>query len=193
MLAVYNQCPAFENEFFKIRLVNAIDASDLLNVYRDEKAVPLFNSDNCHGDTFCYRTIDRMEEAIAYWIMEYEKGGFVRWSIMDKRKKEIIGTIELFKRYAADYFNACGLLRLDLRSDYERRQSISSILSLIISDIYDLFDCQMIATKAVSAAEERIHVLKKMNFQQTDNPLVGHDGTKYYDYWVNALTNEHTY
>lgn len=184
MLAVYNQCPAFENELFQIRLVDLTDASDLLNVYCDEKAVPLFNSDNCHGDTFCYRTIDRMREAIAYWIFEYEKGEFVRWSIIDKRKKEIIGTIELFQRNANDYFNACGLLRLDLRSDYECRQSISSILSLIISDIYDLFDCQMIATKAALAAEERKHVLKKMKFQRTDNPLIGHDGTEYYDYWV---------
>ena len=48
-----------------------------------------------------------------------------------------IGTIELFHRDSKDYFNRCGLLRLDLKSDY------------------DLFDCDMVATKIPTFAGER--------------------------------------
>ena len=33
-----------------------------------------------------------------------------------------MGTIELFNRKAKDYFNNCGLLRLDLRSDYGKNK-----------------------------------------------------------------------
>ena len=41
-----------------------------------------------------------------------------------KETHEAIGTIELFHRDAADYFTDCGLLRLDIRSDYEMSDKI---------------------------------------------------------------------
>ncbi len=58
----YEKCPSFENEQYLLRLVEASDAPDLLSVYSDEKAVPLFNSDNCHGDDFHYTTLQRMQD-----------------------------------------------------------------------------------------------------------------------------------
>lgn len=84
---------------------------------------------------------------------------------------------------AKDYFNSCGLLRLDLRSDYENQDCISSILSIIIPSTYNLFNCNMIATKVALFAKERIYALKHMGFSETKNKLVGHDGTEYGDYW----------
>lgn len=184
MLSVYKQCPILENDLYQLRLVEMKDANDLLKVYSDKLAVPIFNSDNCHGDTFYYTTIERMKEAIAYWIMEYKRSGFVRWSIVDKNKKEVIGMIELFQRNASDYFNACGLLRLDLRSDYEYENYIVDILSLILPKTFAMFDCEIIATKAVALAEERINALKKMDLKLSHASLVGHDRTEYKDYWV---------
>lgn len=67
---------------------------------------------------------------------------------------EAIGTIELFNRKADDYFNDGGLLRLDLRSDYEQEENIFEILSLIIPSVFELFKCQIIATKILSFASE---------------------------------------
>lgn len=49
---VYKEIPVFEGEYFTLRAVLQGDLTDLWKVYSDEKAVPLFNSDNCHGDTF---------------------------------------------------------------------------------------------------------------------------------------------
>ena len=49
----YEKCPVFENEKYLLRYIEAGDAPDLLLVYSDEKAWPIFNSDNCTGDFHC--------------------------------------------------------------------------------------------------------------------------------------------
>lgn len=184
MIEVYEKCPVLENDKYLMRLIDIGDANDLLKVYSDEKAVPYFNSDNCNGDDFFYKTLERMQAAVKYWIFEYERKGFMRCSIVDKSSKEAIGTIELFNRNPKGYFNSCGLLRLDIRSDYENQDCIFAILSIIIPAAYDLFHCNMIVTKAAPFARERIHALKCMGFNQSEDKLVGNDGTEYGDYWV---------
>ncbi|GAA0084908.1 hypothetical protein UT300007_13470 [Clostridium sp. CTA-7] len=183
MCNVYFNCPEFENDRYKLRSVLEDDCNDLLKVYSDIKAVPIFNSDNCGGDDFYYISEKRMKEAIDYWKFEYDRKGFVRWSIIDKDINEVIGTIELFHRDSEDYFNNCGLLRLDLRSDYEEEEIIINILNLIIDEVYSLFDCDMVATKAIDMATKRITALKKLDFSLTDNKLIGHDGRKYSSYY----------
>lgn len=180
---VYKQCPVLESDTYKLRLILSEDAQDLLKVYANEKSVPFFNGDNCNGDNFYYPTIERMKEAVNFWLYAYENGGFVRWSIIDKKINQVIGTIELFHREAEDYFNDCGLLRLDLREDYENKESIKEILSTIIESAYDLFNCRMIATKAPEYAKERRMALTELGFSLTQQKLVGHDGTEYGSYW----------
>lgn len=184
MRDVYKVCPVFENEDYVLRYVSAEDYSDLLKVYSDKKAVPFFNSDNCGGDDFYYTTEEKMKQVIDYWLWEYSRKGFVRWSIIDKQNNEAIGTIELFHRNSKDFFTDCGLLRLDLRSDYEKTKNIKNILSLILQPSYKLFDCSIIATKAVSEAIERIKALNELGFILSTEKLIGHDGTEYSDYYV---------
>lgn len=184
MYAVYKKCPVLESSNYRLRLVELEDASDLLKVYSDERAVPLFNSDNCHGDNFYYTTKDQMKRAIKFWLKEYAGCGFVRWTVIDKNSRIAIGTIEIFHRDAADYFDACGLLRLDLRSDYEVKQDIQEILSMILPSVYEWFDCDFVASKAVSSAVERIKALKELGFSKTEEKLIGHDGQEYDNYWI---------
>ena len=130
---IYKTCPTLQNDKFVMRLVNVGDLADLLKVYSDVKAVPFFNSDNCHGDDFHYTTTERMRQALDFWIEAYQNGWFVRLAIVDKASNEVIGTIEEFKRDENDFFTNCGFLRLDLRSDYENASAIQSIVSLIAS------------------------------------------------------------
>ncbi len=181
---VYKKCPKYENGDYILRMVSQEDKQDLLKVYSDKKAVPFFNSDNCGGDDFYYTTESRMGQAIEYWHFEYDRAGFVRWTIVSKTTNEAIGTIELFHREADDYFTNCGLLRLDLRSDYELSREIIKILKLIIEPAYTLFHCDKIATKAIPQAAERIAALKSLGFTPTDEKLAGHDGTGYGSYYV---------
>ncbi len=165
-------------------MVQKEDKADLLKVYSDKKAVPLFNSDNCGGEDFYYTTENEMEKAIDYWLWEYSRKGFVRWSVVSKVTDEVIGTIELFHRNSEDYFTNCGLLRLDLRNDYEKTEDIINILKIIIEPTYILFECDKIATKAVAIANERIAALNELGFRQPNEKLIGHDGTEYDSYFV---------
>ena len=75
---VFKALPVFDGARFALRGVQKSDAADLLKVYSDERAVPFFNGDNCHGDDFHYTTIERMNEAVAFWLFSYENGYFVR-------------------------------------------------------------------------------------------------------------------
>lgn len=74
---VYKNCHVYENDYYVLRIVNKEDKTELLKVYSDKKAVPFFNSDNCGGDDFYYTTESRMEQAIEYWLWEYNRQGFV--------------------------------------------------------------------------------------------------------------------
>ncbi len=184
MKDVYEFCPEFENDKFLLRLISEEDANDLLKVYSDVKAVPFFNSDNCNGDDFHYETLERMKQAVAFWIFSYKARYFVRWTILDKATMEAVGTIELFHRDADEHFYECGLLRLDLRSDYEATDKIANILALMKDTIYDLFCCNIIATKAVPEATERVKALQKLGFVASEKIIVSQDGTKYGDYYI---------
>lgn len=184
MRDVYECCPSFEGKRFLIRQIAQDDCEDMLRVYSDEQSAPLFNCDNCHGDDFHYVTMERMRSAIEFWFCSYVLKHFVRWAIVDKTSDKAVGTIELFKREANDWFNECGLLRLDLWSNYERADIILEILELIVPRAYALFDCSMIATKAVPQAKERICALEQMGFTARSEKLIGHDGTQYGDYYA---------
>ena len=181
---VYQDCPVFDDGNYCLRLVAGDDAEDLLKVYSDDKAVSFFNSDNCGGDDFHYTSLERMREAIRYWLWEYERRGFVRWCIFSYKEEEVIGTVELFHRDSEDYFTDCGLLRLDLRSDYEKADVIKEILQQIGTPAFDMFSCRMLATKAVPAAKERIRALMELGYEKSDYVLIGHNGSQYKFYWV---------
>lgn len=185
---VYAEIPVLENDNFMLRQIDeSTDIEDLLKVYSDEKAVPFFNSDNCHGDTFYYKTPERMKEAVEFWQFSYQHRYFVRWAIVGKSSGEVIGTIELFHRKAEDYFDNCGLLRLDLRSDYETKESIESILRIIVPETKALFACNKIATKAVPSAGQRICALESMEFHLSNELLCGEAGATYDSYYVKML------
>lgn len=180
----YEKCPVLESENYLLRFAEVSDAPDLLLVYSDENALPLFNSDNCI-DQFHYTSLERMQQAIDFWQESYRQRHFVRWAIWDKRSRHAVGTIELFNRKADDYFTDCGLLRLDLRSDYEKRGQISELLALILLPAFDLFDCSFLATKVPPFAAERKIAVERAGFTLSKEPLIGgHDGKIYTDYYV---------
>lgn len=176
---IYKTCPEVHNERFLLRLVAQEDCEDLLKVYSDVKAVPLFNGDNCNGDDFYYATLERMQQAMSFWIWSYENGWFVRMSIVDISSARPVGTIELCYRD----FEDTGVLRLDLHSDYEKEAVIAEILGLVVEPSYDWIGCSRLITKAKPIAEERIKALTAFGFTPADAPLIGHDGTAYGDYF----------
>lgn len=76
---------------------------------------------------------------------------------------------------------------MDLRSDYEKQDTIEDILGIIIPKTRDMFACEMIAIKAISIAKERIEVLEHKGFCLSEESLIGHNGTKYDSYYVREV------
>jgi RimJ/RimL family protein N-acetyltransferase len=185
MISVYENCPSFENERYLIRYVESTDVSDLLEVYSDKNALPFFNSDNCDGDNFYYPTKEKMENAISFWLQSYKTKWFVRWTIVDKSISKAIGTIEMFHRNSDDDFNNMGVLRLDVRSEYERSEALLEILKLYMPSAYELFDCTEIITKVPNYAVERLDAVQKYGFIKSDSFMVGtNDHYAYNGYWT---------
>lgn len=180
---VYKECPVIESGRFLLRQVAVSDWQALLKVYSDLKAVPIFNADNCLFGFYITKAED-MQNTIRFWLEEYGKRYYVRWSIIDTRTIEAIGTIELFHRTAEDFYNHVGLLRLDLRSDFETETDIREILQLLLPPAFSWFGVDRVATKIVPQAENRIRAAEKLGFTAGTEPLIGHGGTKYYDYWI---------
>ena len=185
MKNVYESCPVFEDERFFLRFVKAEDADDLMEVYSDKNALPFFNSDNCDGDNFYYPDKNKMKNAIDFWLRSYETKWFVRWTIIDKNISKAIGTIEMFHRIAGDDFNHTGVMRLDVRSDYERADILQELFELFIPSAYELFDCNEIITKVPVYAVERINAANNCGFTKSEKLLIGtNDHYAYNGYWV---------
>lgn len=184
---IYESCPVLESEKYIIRLFKDEDCDDLLKVYSDRNALPFFNSDNCNGDNFYYSTKERMWEAIGFWHMSYENGWFVRLSIVDKTTTSIIGTVELCLRVSDDEFNNMGILRVDVRSDYEEEKVLYDIFAFITPKIDDVLGCKGVITKAPIYAVERIKAIQKVGFTKSQHMLIGKNGYAYDGYWTFEL------
>lgn len=181
---IYKTCPTFESEKFIIRLFRDDDCDDLLKVYSDKNALPFFNSDNCNGDNFYYSTKERMADAIGFWHMSYKNGWFARLSVVDKATACIIGTVELCLRVSDDAFHNMGILRVDVRSDYEEENVLYDIFSLITPELNQLLGCKGVLTKAPIYAVERIKAIQKVGFTKSEHMLIGKTGYAYDGYWT---------
>ncbi len=181
---IYEKCPELESKKFLVRLFQKEDCDDLLKVYSDKNALPFFNSDNCDGDNFYYATEERMAEAIDFWRMSYENGWFVRLSIVDKTVSSVIGTIELCLRVSEDEFNNMGILRVDVRSDYEQEDVLYDIFLLITPKLEEMLGCKGVLTKAPIYAVERMKAIQKAGFTKSEHLLIGKNGYAYDGYWT---------
>lgn len=181
---IYEICPELENEKFILRLIKKEDCEDLLKVYSDKNSLAFFNSDGCDGDNFYYETKEKMEQALEFWKLAYDNGWFVRLSIIDKNLSSIIGTVEICLRVSEDEFNNMGILRVDVRSDYEKEELLYGIISLITPNISELLGCNGIVTKTPIYAIERIKAIEKVGFTKSEHYLIGKTGYAYDGYWT---------
>ncbi|MGV8981688.1 GNAT family N-acetyltransferase [Clostridium sp.] len=176
---IYKECPIYTTKILTLRLTSLEDAAELLKCYSDEESVPLFNSDNCHGDDFYYTTIERIKDAIDSWQYCYEHREFVRLTVILNATREKIGTIEMFKSDLDSEFNPFGILRIDLKSKYEKQHYIDEILQIANQDFYIDFEVNSILTKAIPNANERIASLKTTGYVPIAKKFMVYD-----DYYI---------
>lgn len=186
---IYEFCPTLESDKFLLRLFQEEDCDDLLKVYSDKNALPFFNSDNCDGDNFYYATKERMAEALAFWKSSYQNGWFARLSIIDKASSTVIGTVELCLRVSEDVYHNMGILRIDVRSDYEKEDALYDITALITPHLPEMLNCDGIITKVPIYAVERTKAMQKAGYTKSAQYLVGKTGYAYDGYWTYKTTN----
>lgn len=175
----YEECPIINGENLQLRLVTFDDVDDLLKCYSDPQAQPIFNSDNCTSN-FAYSTAEEMKNAIQFWLADYERKYYVRFSIVDRKSGHIIGTIEFFTKKATDEKTEIGLLRIDLQSRFETMEVLGELVQMAEAHFPSYFAYEAIVTKAISAAEKRIQALQNHGFERLpDHTLVSYD-----DYYV---------
>ena len=155
-MSVYEACLVYRKNNIILRKTELRDLEDLLKCYSDTNSVQFFNSDNCNGDDFYYNSIEKMKKAIEFWGYAYEKGYFVRWSVILEDTNEIVGTIEMFHRNAEDEFNHYGVLRIDLKSDCEKMEVVSSILEIASENFYSVFDVKSIFKPRATSLQPKI-------------------------------------
>ena len=80
----------------------------------------------------------------------------------------------MLHRDAADEFNDAGVLRLDVKSEYETADCIAEIMRMIVPDAFELFDCEEIITKVPIYAVERIKAVREIGFKK-NGQTVGWD------------------
>lgn len=183
-MRIYEACPVLESGDFLLRPVRDGDCGDLLKVYGDKNALPFFNSDNCDGDNFYYADEERMARAMDFWKLSYENGWFARLSVVDKAAEEVVGTVELCLRVSEDAFDRMGILRVDVRSDYEREDALYGVIALVAPRLPELLGCRGVITKAPIYAVERIAALRRAGFVKSEHLLIGKAGYAYDGYWV---------
>ena len=155
MKNVYERCPTYETQSFLLRLVKLEDAEDLLVCYSDKDNVSKFNADFCTSD-FYYPTVSEMEDCIRFWLEEYQKQYYVRFSVVGKTEGKSIGTVEIFGGEA-------GVLRIDLSSKHNTEKSFAEILKLTIEQFIDDFEIASVKIKT-SNIPEKINCIESFGF-----------------------------
>jgi RimJ/RimL family protein N-acetyltransferase len=169
MYIIYKNCPIYRNDKITLRLTQGEDTPELLHCYADKLAVPLFNGDNCNGDTFYYPTVERMKQAVNFWAYSYDTKQFVRMTIIWNATGEIIGTVEMFNRGATSGYGVHGVLRIDLMSRYENEEVLDAVLDLVEDHYYQALGVEWIMTKVVDLAVKRRNVLARRGYVPVPN------------------------
>ena len=161
---VFTVCPEYETEHFKIRKLEAGDVEGLFPCYSDPEAARYFNGDCC-GDDFYYTDKEKFRECVEYWLSRYGARDFVRWSVLDKETGLLIGTLEVCPslKYAVDG-RKMGILRIDLKSEYERWPVLRELMDVLICHIYEDLEVASIIMKIQKDAGERQKLIRKYQF-----------------------------
>lgn len=100
-----------------------------------------------------------------YWLSCYEARDFVRWSVLDKGSGLLIGTIEVCPslKYAVDG-RQMGILRIDLKSEYEQWPVLKELMDVLVCHIYEDFEVASVIMKIQKDARERQKLIKEYQF-----------------------------
>ena len=164
----FDECPVYETEHFKYKLVNDDDVEDLFICYSDPVTLSHMNNDNCNGEFRC-ASVDIMKDAIQRWQKDYKRRTFLRWSIKNKDSGKVIGTIEIAPLPWGKWFfgkeTPIGILRIDLLSTFEQESTFSEIIGLMSTELARDFEVNQVIMKAPPDELGKVNALILNDFQ----------------------------
>ena len=165
----YEQCPTYETEHFRLRLIAESDAADLLECYADPEAQKYFNSDpGANSDYWQGCDKERVVRCIRSWREAFERKSFIRFSILDQQREKAVGTIEMYDKLARENrsrYAGWSVLRIEIASAYEKATYIGELLNLFdTANFFGLFNVNLLLTKAIPEATQRIEALQNAGY-----------------------------
>jgi RimJ/RimL family protein N-acetyltransferase len=172
----YLKCPEFETEHFYLRQVREDDAEELFDAfYGDLSGWMFYGNDMCRSIfTGRYATLDEMKNCIRSWLTEYTNRYYIRFTVIDKQTRKVIGTIEIFdniyseKKWKIEAVKNGFVLHIDFAVPYETREYLSELLCLADNEFFRLFGFNYLLIRAVPEAEERIMALLSSGYEPFD-------------------------
>ena len=142
----------YETPHFLLRQVTEEDAPALLRCYSDPAAVARMNADNCMRGFLC-----ETEEDLRAYIRIWQSEDYARPAIICKETGEPVGTLEIFG-------GETGVLRVDLRTDYEIPEVLRELYTLAVECFPRDFPMEAMVTKAPDGAPHRRAALRELGF-----------------------------
>lgn len=184
METVYDFCPKLDSEHFKYQYVTSFDVDGMVRLYSDEKTVKLCNFDNINENCFEFYDKAAVIRLVRFWQNHFRTREFLRYTVIDIKSDEPVGSLEMFRRMTDDEYLYCCMLRIDLLSKYEHANYIEEILSTIMEPMLLVFDCYKMATKILPRSKARKLAIERLDFDMTPKKLIGIDGEEYDNYYM---------
>ena len=165
----FKKCPVFETEHFHLRQVKMKDAADLVECYGNPTLAVQGSAHGCIVGPGGYgsKTKKEMQAFIRFWLDEYRKNMYVRWSVIDRQSGAVIGTIE-GGAFDIPSQGMGVMLMLDLVAPYETNVFVPELLRLVIGQFYSLFGADVLVIYGMPGADVRLRALAAAGFVPVD-------------------------
>ena len=165
----FKKCPVFETEHFKLRQVKMKDAADLVECYGNPTLAVQGSAHGCIVGPGGYgsKTKKEMQDFIRFWLKEYHKGWYVRWSVIDRQSGAVVGTVEGGGHDIPGQGMGVTLM-IDLVASYETETYVSELLRLIIDQFYTLYGADIFIIYGMPGADVRLNALAAAGFVPVD-------------------------
>lgn len=185
MNKIFDNNPKIENTSYKIRLIRRKDLTELLELYSNKENIKFINIDDNNNDPSFYITYEQILEKYNFWKFSYKNKWFARLSIIDKNNKKVIGSIELLKHRGYDSFKDALIIKMDLLLNYEKKEIIKDVYSLLYKKLLNKVEYSKIATKITPNMQERKEAFIEFGFKLSNRNFIGSEDNKIYkNYYV---------
>lgn len=169
-------CPRLKNNRIRIRQLRLDDADKLLSCYQQQGKAPTYFNLDFSNETIPCQNKEQVKNLLKFYLSQSKSKKSVYWTVIDLFNNNSIGVISITPLEKNEDYKNVGLLRMDIKSEYETKEIISAILNMT-EQLYELFDLNTIISKAWLTSRHRINAMLENGFKESfDRYLIKKDG-----------------